>query len=233
MLKVNNIHCGYDNIEVLKGISFEIPKASIVSIIGANGAGKTTTIRAISRLIKLNSGSIMFEDTDLGSLQAHDLVKFGISQVPEGRQVFPELTVAENLEMGGYMIKERGKLYERTEQMYQKFPILKERYKQLAGTLWGGEQQMLAISRALISDPKLILLDEPSMGLSPKLVSEVFDIIEQLKSEKITVLLVEQNAAMALYISDYAYALQNGEIILSGPGLEMMDDPRIKMAYLA
>ena len=233
MLNVKDVKCSYGNVEVLKGISFEILEGNIVAIIGANGAGKTTTIKALTGLIPITSGSFIFDGKEISNVPAYEMVKLGISQIPEGRQIFPELTVLENIEMGGYTISDSRIVKERIESMFVKFPQLRKRQKQLAGTLSGGEQQMLAISRALISNPRLLLLDEPSMGLSPKLVGEVFDIIEELKANGMTILLVEQNATMALEIADYAYALQIGEIIISGTGREMLANPLVRKAYLA
>ena len=233
MLKVENIRCGYGNIEVIKGISFDVREGQIVAIIGANGAGKTTTLMAIAGLVPLTGGSIIYEDKDISRIRANELVKLGISQIPEGRQVFPELTVMENLEMGGYIISDKKLKKQRMETVFERFPRLKERSKQVAGTLSGGEQQMLAIGRALMPQPKMLLLDEPSMGLSPKFVGEVFDIIAELKEQGITILLVEQNAGMALECADYAYALQTGEIVAEGTGRDMMQNDEIRKAYLA
>ena len=232
MLRVNSIHCGYGNIEVLKGISLEIKEGQIVALIGANGAGKTTTLKAISGILPVTPGTITLNGVDITRQKAHMMIKHGMSQVPEGRQVFPELSVLDNLVLGGYAIKDKRFVNERIARMFKFFPRLKEREKQEAGTLSGGEQQMLAIARALISNPKLLLLDEPSMGLSPKLVGEVFDIISNLKSQGITILLVEQNSHMALSIADYAYVLQVGEIVISGTGSEMIDNDEIREAYL-
>lgn len=233
MLSVNNIHCSYGNIEVLKGISLEIKEGQIVALIGANGAGKTTTLKAISGILPVTSGVITFNGIDISGEKAHMMIRYGMSQVPEGRQVFPELSVLDNLVLGGYVIKDKRLVNEQIDRMLECFPRLKEREKQEAGTLSGGEQQMLAIARALISRPKLLLMDEPSMGLAPKLVGEVFDIISNLKSQGITILLVEQNAHMALNIADYAYVIQTGEIVISGTGSEMCVNDEVRKAYLA
>lgn len=211
----------------------EIKEGQIVALIGANGAGKTTTLKAISGILPVISGTIILNGVDITQQKAHMMVKYGMSQVPEGRQVFPELSVYDNLVLGGYAIKDKRLVNERIAKMLERFPRLKERQKQEAITLSGGEQQMLAIARALISDPKLLLLDEPSMGLSPKLVGEVFDIISDLRSQGITILLVEQNAHMALNIADYAYVIQTGEIIISGTGSEMIANDQVRKAYLA
>lgn len=210
MLSLSEVHCGYGNIEIIKGISLTVEKGQIVAIIGANGAGKTTTLKTIAGLLPVRSGSITFDGNDITKVKPHDVVKMGISQIPEGRQVFSELSVQDNLIMGGYTISDRHLIKTRIEEQYNRFPRLKERYKQMAGTLSGGEQQMLAIARALISSPRMLLLDEPSMGLSPLFVEEVFEIIQELRDGGMTILLVEQNAGMALEIADYAYALEIG-----------------------
>lgn len=233
LLNVNNLHCGYGNIEVLHGLNFEIQQGQVVALIGANGAGKTTTLRVLSALLPVTQGEITLEGADITRKKPHELVALGMAHVPEGRQVFPELTVHENLQMGGYSIRSGKAVEKRILEMYARFPRLKERCAQVSGTLSGGEQQMLAIARALMSSPKILLMDEPSMGLSPKLVGEVFGIIRELKEQGITILLVEQNAHMALTIANYAYALQNGEIVLSGTGEEMLGNEQVRSAYLA
>jgi len=232
LLNVNNIRYSYGNIEVLKGISLEIKEGQIVALIGANGAGKTTTLKAISGILPITSGTITLNGVDISRRKAHMIIKYGMAQVPEGRQVFSELSVLDNLILGGYTIKDKRIMNERIDRMLECFPRLKERKKQEAGTLSGGEQQMLSIARALISNPKLLLMDEPSMGLSPKLVIQVFDIISDLKSQGITILLVEQNAYMALKIADYAYVIQIGEIVISGTGNEMVANDKVRKAYL-
>ena len=233
MLSLSEVHCGYGNIEIIKGISLTVEKGQIVAIIGANGAGKTTTLKTIAGLLPVRSGSITFDGNDITKVKPHDVVKMGISQIPEGRQVFSELSVQDNLIMGGYTISDRHLIKTRIEEQYNRFPRLKERYKQMAGTLSGGEQQMLAIARALISSPRMLLLDEPSMGLSPLFVEEVVEIIQELRDGGMTILLVEQNAGMALEIADYAYALETGKIVIEGTGEEMMRNEEVRKAYLA
>ena len=233
MLSLSEVHCGYGNIEIIKGISLTVEKGQIVAIIGANGAGKTTTLKTIAGLLPVRSGSITFDGNDITKVKPHDVVKMGISQIPEGRQVFSELSVQDNLIMGGYTISDRHLIKTRIEEQYNRFPRLKERYKQMAGTLSGGEQQMLAIARALISSPRMLLLDEPSMGLSPLFVEEVFEIIQELRDGGMTILLVEQNAGMALEIADYAYALETGKIVIEVTGEEMMRNEEVRKAYLA
>ena len=228
MLSLSEVHCGYGNIEIIKGISLTVEKGQIVAIIGANGAGKTTTLKTIAGLLPVRSGSITFDGNDITKVKPHDVVKMGISQIPEGRQVFSELSVQDNLIMGGYTISDRHLIKTRIEEQYNRFPRLKERYKQMAGTLSGGEQQMLAIARALISSPRMLLLDEPSMGLSPLFVEEVFEIIQELRDGGMTILLVEQNAGMALEIADYAYALETGKIVIEGTGEEMMRNEEVR-----
>lgn len=233
MLEVSSIRCSYGNIEVIKGISFNIQKGSIVALIGANGAGKTTVLKAISGLIRITKGSINYRGKEIANISPNIIVTQGIAHVPEGRQVFPELSVHDNLLLGGYSVKEKSLVKKRIDKIYDHFPRLKERANQLSGTLSGGEQQMMAIGRALVSEPELLLLDEPSMGLSPKLVGEVFDIIEDIKEQGTTILLVEQNAHMALEIADKAYVLQTGEIVLSGSGEEILQNEDVRKAYLA
>lgn len=231
-MEVQNIYCGYGNIEVLKSISLRIYQGQIVALIGANGAGKTTTLKALSGLIPVVKGKVTFKGTDITNRRPDRIVTDGIAHVPEGRQVFPELSVYDNLVLGGYSVKDKRLVKQRLENIFRKFPRLEERKKQVAGTLSGGEQQMLAIGRALISQPELLLLDEPSMGLSPKLVSEVFDIIEEIREQGTTIFLVEQNAHMALSIADWAYVLQTGEVVLSASGQEIADNEEVKKAYL-
>ncbi len=232
LLEVKDLNVYYGVIQALKGISFEVNEGEIVTLIGANGAGKTTTMQSIMGLIHSKTGSITYQGTPITKLPAHKIVQLGITQVPEGRHIFQELTVYENLLMGAYLEKDAKKFNEDLEKTYARFPILSERRKQIAGTLSGGEQQMLAMSRALMSHPKLLMLDEPSMGLSPLLVSQVFDLIKQIHEEGTTILLVEQNAGMALGIADRAYVLETGNIVMSGTGKELADSPEIKKAYL-
>jgi branched-chain amino acid transport system ATP-binding protein len=233
LLSVKGVQSGYGNIAVLKGLSLDIQEGQIVAMIGANGAGKTTTLKTISGILKATKGTILFDGADITNRKPYDMAKLGIAQVPEGRQVFPELSVNDNLILGGYSIQDKRVVAGKIEEMFDRFPRLKERRKQEAGTLSGGEQQMVALARALISGPKLILLDEPSMGLSPRIVDEVFEIIVDLRKQGITALLVEQNAHMALSIANYAYVIQTGQIIMEGDGKAMMVNEEIRKAYLA
>ena len=230
MLKVENLNVYYGNIHAIKDISFEVKQGEIVSLIGANGAGKTTTMHTVSGRLRSKTGSITLMDQNISHIDAHKIVNMGMAHVPEGRHVFLQMSVEENLEMGAYTTPKTCK--EDLKYVYELFPRLLERRKQVAGTLSGGEQQMLAMGRALMSRPKLILLDEPSMGLSPILVDQVFSIIEELHKSGITVLLVEQNAGKALKISDRAYVLELGRIVLTGTGKELVKSPVIKKAYL-
>ena len=231
MLIVKDLQVAYGHIQALHGISLEVPAGRIVSIIGSNGAGKTTLLNTISGIVKQKSGSILFEGKPL-TRSPHEVVKQGIVQVPEGRKIFAGLTVRENLQAGGYIVKDSSRLNRSLEHMLDMYPILRERQNQQAGTLSGGEQQMLAICRGLMSEPKLILLDEPSLGLAPLIVKGVFELIARIRSEGITVVLVEQNAKKALAICDYAYVLENGKIIMEGPGKALLCDDKIKKAYL-
>ncbi len=232
LLEVNNLEVSYGLIKAVKGVSFKVEKGEIVALIGANGAGKTTIMHAISGLIPKAGGKIIYNGKDVTSLAAHKLVPLGISQVPEGRRIFQELTVAENLEMGAYTRRDKKEFDETLSYIYDRFPILKERRKQIAGTLSGGEQQMLAMSRALMAHPDLVLLDEPSMGLSPLYVNTIFDMIKEMNSLGKTILVVEQNANKALSIANRAYVLETGRITLTGTGEEMLADERVKSAYL-
>jgi len=230
MLKVENINVYYGKIHAIKDISFEVHEGEIVSLIGANGAGKTTTLKTISGLMRSKTGMITFLDEDISKVEAYKLVSKGLAHVPEGRRIFLQMTVKENLEMGAYT---RGDTtQEDIENIFIRFPRLKERKNQVAGTLSGGEQQMLAIGRALMSHPKLLILDEPSMGLAPILVEQIFDIIKELHKAGTTILLVEQNAEMALNVADRAYVLESGRIALSGTGEELAKSDRIKKVYL-
>ncbi|ACZ00944.1 ABC transporter ATP-binding protein [Streptobacillus moniliformis] len=232
VLEVNNINVFYDKIHAIKDVSFYINKGEIVSFIGANGAGKSTTLNAISNLLKIKSGEIALFGENISNVKAHKLVLRGMAHVPEGRRIFTELTVLENLLMGAFT-RPKSEIKESLEKMFNLFPRLRERKNQLSGTMSGGEQQMLAMARALMSKPKLLLLDEPSMGLAPLLVKEIFEIIKKInKEENVTILLVEQNAKMSLEISDRAYVIETGEIILEGNGLDLIDNPVIKKAYL-
>jgi branched-chain amino acid transport system ATP-binding protein len=232
MLKVEKLDVYYGNIHALKEVSFEVQEGEIVTLIGANGAGKTTTLHALSGLIPIRAGSMEFCGTDLQTLSPHKIVQLGLGQVPEGRRIFANLTVMENLEMGAYMRKDRAQLRKDYEQIFTRFPRLKERAKQIAGTLSGGEQQMLAIARSLMSKPKLILMDEPSMGLAPLLVKEIFAIIEEIKAAGTTILLVEQNAHLALSIADRAYVLETGRVVLQGEAKELANSEEVRKAYL-
>ena len=232
MLKVENLVVRYGMIEAIKGISFEVNDGEIVTLIGANGAGKTTTMHAISGLIKPVSGSIWLNDTELTKIPGHKIVSMGLAQVPEGRRVFAQQTVEENLTLGAYARKDKEKIKADMDYVYDLFPRLKERHAQLAGTLSGGEQQMLAMARALMSKPKLMMLDEPSMGLAPILVDLIFGIIQELHASGVTILLVEQNAKRALAIADHAYVLETGRITLEGTGEQLASDERVQKAYL-
>ena len=232
MLKIDNLEVYYGVICALKGISFEVNEGEIVTLIGANGAGKTTTMQSIMGLIPAKSGTITYQGQVINKIPPHKIVHLGMTQVPEGRRVFQELSVYENLLLGAYICDDKKKIKEDIEKIYTKFPRLGERKSQIAGTLSGGEQQMLAMGRALMSHPKLLMLDEPSMGLSPLLVDQVFDIIKEIHSEGTTILLVEQNAGKSLAISDRAYVLENGRIAYSGTGEELMQSDNIKKAYL-
>lgn len=232
LLEVKDLEVYYGVINALKGISFYVDKGEIVSLIGANGAGKTTTLHTVTGLIRPKNGSIIYKGTDLRHTPAHKIVSMGMCHVPEGRRIFQNLTVYENLLMGAYSQKDKNKIAENLKYVFEQFPRLEERRKQLAGTLSGGEQQMLAMGRALLSNPDLIVLDEPSMGLSPLLVSEIFDIIKTLRDAGKTVLLVEQNAKKAMSISDRVYVLETGSITTEGKASELINDERIKKAYL-
>jgi len=232
MLEVNNIHTYYDKIHALKGISLTVEEGEIVTLIGANGAGKTTTLRTISGLLRPREGSIHFKGEDISKFEAHELVYKGIAMVPEGRGVFAKLTVAENLEMGAFSRDDKVEIKRDLDRMYELFPRLHERRTQVSGTLSGGEQQMLATARALMAAPKLILMDEPSMGLAPILVEAVFDAIEQINKEGVTILLVEQNATMALAVANRGYVLQTGEIVVSDTAKALQQNEMVQKAYL-
>lgn len=232
MLKIVDLQVSYGAIAAIKGISFEVNQGEIVTLIGANGAGKTTTVNAISRLIPSIAGSISFLGKDITKLDAKKIVKMGICQVPEGRRIFADMTVLENLEMGAYLRSDKTAIHEDLLRVYQSFPILKERKNQIAGTFSGGEQQMLAMGRAMMSSPKLLLLDEPSMGLAPIFVKEIFSIIKEINASGTTILLIEQNAKMALSIANRAYVLETGKIVESGSAKELMNLESIKKAYL-
>lgn len=232
MLKVENLVVSYGMIEAIKGLSFEVNDGEIVTLIGANGAGKTTTMQTISGLLKPVSGSITLDGVELTKVPAHKIVSLGLAQVPERRRVFTQQSVEDNLLLGAYTRKDKEEIQKDLEEVYEWFPRLNERRKQLAGTLSGGEQQMLAMGRALMAKPKIMLLDEPSMGLSPLLVKEIFHIIEEINKKGTTIFLVEQNAKMALAIADRAYVLETGKITLEGTGAELSNDARVQKAYL-
>ena len=232
LLEVKDLQVYYGVIQALKGINFEVNEGEIVTLIGANGAGKTTTMQSIIGLIPSRSGSVLFDGQDITRTPCHKIVHAGMTQVPEGRRIFQELTVYENLLMGAYTNKDQGKFKSDLESIYDRFPRLAERRNQIAGTLSGGEQQMLAISRALMCHPKLLMLDEPSMGLSPLLVDQVFDIIKDINRDGTTILLVEQNAGKSLAISDRAYVMETGSIVLTGTGAELAASEKVRKAYL-
>ena len=231
LLKVDDINVYYGAIHAIKGISFEVNEGEIVTLIGANGAGKSTTLKTISGILHSRGGDILFEGNDISHIPPHKLISMGIAHVPEGRRIFQQLTVKENLEMGAYT-RPNSEVKASLENVYDRFPRLRERQKQIAGTLSGGEQQMLAMGRALMSRPKLMMLDEPSMGLSPLLVQQIFDIIKELNEAGTTILLVEQNAKMALSIADRAYVLETGKIVMEGDAKSLLSDASVKKAYL-
>lgn len=232
MLEVKDLEVYYGMIQAIKGISFEVNQGEVIALIGANGAGKTTTLHTITGLLSPKKGSVMFEGTDITKIPAHKIVSMGMAHVPEGRRVFAELSVYENLKMGAYTRKDKNEIEESLANVYKRFPRLEERRNQMAGTLSGGEQQMLAMGRALMSKPKIILMDEPSMGLSPIFVNEIFDIIRVVSESGTTVLLVEQNAKKALSIADRAYVLETGKITMSGNASDLLNDEAVQKAYL-
>ncbi|MBR3226945.1 MAG: ABC transporter ATP-binding protein [Erysipelotrichaceae bacterium] len=232
MLKISDLHVYYGPIHALKGISFEVNDGEIVTLIGSNGAGKSTTLNTITGLIKPKSGSILLDGEEIANMPPHHIVQKGVSLSPEGREVFPALTVEENLQLGAFTRSDKAEIEKNFERVYELFPRLKERINQTAGTLSGGEQQMLAIGRSLMSSPRILLLDEPSMGLAPNLVQMIFELIENINKQGTTILLIEQNANMALSIADRAYVLETGNIALSGNSRELMKDDRIRKAYL-
>lgn len=232
MLTIQNLETYYGNIRALKGISLEVPEGKIVSLIGANGAGKTTMMKTVAGVLTPRSGSITLNGKQVQGMKPHQLVKEGLALVPEGRQVLAPMTVLENLELGAYQRNDRQGIQQDIEKMFAWFPILKERVDQLAGTMSGGQQQMLAIARALMSRPKLLLLDEPSMGLAPIIVSDIFKVIQQINQEGTTVLIVEQNVRQVLKIADYGYVLESGQIVMSGEAQDLLHDDRVKEAYL-
>jgi branched-chain amino acid transport system ATP-binding protein len=233
MLEVENLHVSYGAIKALHGVSLKVPQGSIVTLIGANGAGKSTTLRALSGLVKTASGSIRYEGQEIANLPAHKIVSRSLCHVPEGRMVFANLTVKENLAMGAYLQRDKAWIAKQTNYVFHLFPRLKERENQAAGTMSGGEQQMLAISRALLSNPKFLMLDEPSLGIAPLLVKSIFERIVEINREQgLTILLVEQNANLALDVSSYGYVLETGKILLEGPSAELKANPKVQEAYL-
>ena len=232
LLEIDDIHVFYDNIEALKGVSIKVERGQIVTLVGANGAGKTTTLRAVSGLLRPRSGEIRFDGGSLRDVPPHEIAAMGVLQVPEGRRIFARLTVAENLSMGAFARRDRKAAAEDRERMLTLFPVLRERLKQVAGTLSGGEQQMVATARALMGSPRVLLMDEPSMGLSPVMVESVFETMRTINRQGVTILLVEQNALMALDIADYAYVMESGRIVLAGHGKDLLDDEKVQRAYL-
>ncbi|MEO6060863.1 MAG: ABC transporter ATP-binding protein [Thermoflexales bacterium] len=232
MLELKNVHTYYGNIHALKGVSLVVNMGEVVTLIGSNGAGKTTTLRTIQGILRPREGSILLEGEELTKLPPHEIVKRGVSQSPEGRLIFPRMSVKENLEMGAYQRNDKPGIEEDMQKVFKLFPRLKERIGQRGGTLSGGEQQMLSMGRALMARPRVMLLDEPSMGLAPILVDQIFDIIRELHSEGVTILLVEQNARLALSVADRGYVLETGEMALSGPAKDLLHDPSVKAAYL-
>jgi branched-chain amino acid transport system ATP-binding protein len=232
LLEIDDIHVYYDNIEALKGVTIKVEAQQIVTLVGANGAGKTTTLRAISGLLHPRSGDIRLEDESLADIAPHEIAAMGVLQVPEGRRIFARLTIEENLAMGAFARRDRDAVAQDKERMLALFPRLRERLKQVAGTLSGGEQQMLATARALMGRPRVLLMDEPSMGLSPVMVEQVFETIRTINEQGVTILLVEQNALMALSIADYAYVMESGRIVLTGYGKDLIDDEKVQRAYL-
>jgi branched-chain amino acid transport system ATP-binding protein len=235
MLFIEGLNAAYDSIRVLKNVSITVPEGKVVSIIGANGAGKSTLLKSISGLMKIKKGSIFYKDRDIAGMRANRIVGLGISLVPEGRQVFAHLSVLDNIRLGAYLYFNRNnrlEINERIHRIYEIFPILETRSKQIAGTLSGGEQQMLAIARSLMTRPELLLLDEPSMGIAPLLVREIFHVIQKLNESGTTVLLVEQNARAALKVSHYSYVLERGEVVMEGLAGELLDNPKVKEVYL-
>lgn len=232
MLEIDELHVSYGGIHALRGISLEVREKRIVSLLGANGAGKSTTVRALSGIVPIQSGDLRFCDRSLRGMPPHEIQRLGLVHVPEGRKIFANLTVRENLFMGAYNNEDKDDIRRTMERIFSTFPVLKTRIDQLGGTLSGGEQQMLAIGRAMMSSPRLLMMDEPSLGLAPMVVNEVFRVIEEIRSEGITIFLIEQNANAALRIADYAYLLETGSLVLEGTGNELLDNPRVREAYL-
>ncbi|HPT64221.1 MAG TPA: ABC transporter ATP-binding protein [Candidatus Atribacteria bacterium] len=232
MLRIEDLHVFYGGIHALKGINIEVPAGKIVALVGANGAGKSTTLRAVSGLVKARQGKIEFQGIDITRESAHHIVEMGLAMVPEGRRIFPNLTVWENLLLGSYTRRDKEKIKEDLDWVFRIFPRLKERVRQKGGTLSGGEQQMLAVARALMSRPHLLMMDEPSLGLAPLLVKEIFNIIREINQNGTTILLIEQNAKAALQIAHYAYVLETGSVVLEGRGKELLENEKVRKAYL-
>lgn len=232
MLKINDLNVHYGGIHALRGITIDVPENKIVSLIGANGAGKSTTLRCIMGLVKSSSGKIVYKDNNITKVKTKNIVEKGLALVPEGRRIFPDLTVKENLTLGAYWRKDKHEINKDIKWVFELFPILKEREWQKAGTMSGGEQQMLAVGRALMTKPELMMMDEPSLGLAPLIVKDIFNIIEEIHRQGVTILLIEQNAKAALEISDYGYVLETGGIVLEGEGLKLLDDDQVRKAYL-
>ncbi len=232
MLEIDGLHCRYGKVSAVRDLTLEVKQGELVTLIGANGAGKTTTLKAISGLLAPAAGRIVFDGEDITGAAPRTILARGIAHCPEGRHIFPDMTVQENLDMGCYLRKEPGGIARDLERLFERFPVLAERRRQMAGTLSGGEQQMLAISRALMSRPKLILFDEPSLGLAPNLIETIFEIVSEIRAQGVTVLMVEQNAYAALELCDRCYLLESGEVTLSGSGEELLNDPHVKEAYL-
>ncbi len=232
LLEIDNLHVFYGQIHALRGVTINVEADKIITLIGANGAGKTTTLNAVSSILGAAEGSVTFADEDINDMAPHDVVAKGVVQVPEGRRIFGRLTVHENLRMGAFLRKDKAGINQSEEKMLEMFPVLRERLKQVAGTLSGGEQQMLAMARALMSEPSMLLLDEPSMGLAPMLVQQIFKTIQDIRDQGVSVLLVEQNAFMALQIADYGYVMETGVIVLEGSAKKLLNDDSVKEAYL-
>ena len=232
LLEINDLHVFYGQIHALRGVTLNVPKDKIITLIGANGAGKTTMLNAVSSILAAEEGSIIFADEDINELSPHHVVAKGVVQVPEGRRIFGRLSVLENLRMGAFLRNDKAGIKQSEEQMLDMFPVLRERVSQVAGTLSGGEQQMLAMARALMSKPTMLLLDEPSMGLAPMLVQQIFETVQEIRKQGVSVLLVEQNAFMALQIADYGYVMETGEIVLEGDAKKLLEDDSVKEAYL-
>ncbi len=232
MLRIENVNFSYGDLQVLWDVSIEVREGEVVTVVGANGAGKSTLLKNVSRLLRPRSGSIVFNDTDLLRYEAHQVVEMGVVQVPEGRKIFPQMTVTENLRMGSYSARARAKRNQNLERVFALFPRLKEREKQLGGTMSGGEQQMLAIARGLMGDPRLLLLDEPSLGLSPLLVKSIFEIIAEIRRQGVTILLVEQNVFQSLRVADRGYVLETGRVVLKDKGEALLNNEHVKKAYL-